>query len=234
MLGIYESSIKKISFETGIPSNTITDALKKFEFNGKVKYSNNYVILVNFMKHQNFNPNMMKSAIDVYNNLPNELKDNSINVDKSDYLKGFETLLKHFGMVSKYEVEEEYEVEDEENNNLIDYSSKNSKELSEIISKNKKDYEAIKAIWNRFADKTGIPKITTISQPRKEKLKGRFKNKDFDILKILSKATEQEYLLENTWFTFDWMIENDNNFVKVLEGNYKVKAKTNEQVNFTI
>lgn len=140
MLGIYESSIKKISFETGIPSNTITEALKKFEINGKVKYSNNYVILVNFMKHQNFNPNMMKSAIDVYNNLPNELKDNDIKVDKSDHLKGFETLLKHFGMVSKYEVEDEIEDELEKENNIDSRKLKFASTLQPFLLTYGKDF----------------------------------------------------------------------------------------------
>lgn len=113
MLGIYESSIKKIAFETGMNQNSITDALKKFESKNKVKYIDNFVILVNFMKHQNFNTNMMKSAIDIYNNLPNSLKDSNIIVDKNNPLEGFETLSKHFGILPKIEVEYEYELEGE-------------------------------------------------------------------------------------------------------------------------
>lgn len=118
MLGIYESSIKKISFETGIDEKTILKDLKHFESKGKVRYENNYVILINFMKHQNFNTNMMKSAIDVYNSLPNVLKDNSIVISKDNPLKGFETLCNHFGMVRKVEVEYKDELEDESKGNL--------------------------------------------------------------------------------------------------------------------
>jgi len=111
MLGIYESSFKKISFETGIPIKTIEEAFKRFETLSKVKYIKNYVIMVNFMKHQNFNTNMMKSAIDIYHNLPNELKDSILVIDKSNPIESFETLSNHFGMVRKVEVE--YELEDE-------------------------------------------------------------------------------------------------------------------------
>ena len=111
MLGIYESSIKKMSFETGINKNDIEKSLKEFQKKGKVKYIDNYVVLVNYMKHQNFNTNMKKSAIDTYNDLPKELKDNTLIVDKSNPLKGFERLLNHYGMVRKVEVE--YELEDE-------------------------------------------------------------------------------------------------------------------------
>lgn len=111
MLGIYESSIKKISFETGLTKSEVSNALKGFEKVSKVKYVNNFVILVNFMKHQNFNTNMKKSAIDIYNNLPNELKDSNLSISKLNPSEGFRTLLNHFGMVRKVEVELEIESE---------------------------------------------------------------------------------------------------------------------------
>lgn len=116
MLGVYELSIKKMSFETGMTEETIEKALKEFETLGKVIYKNNYVILVNFMKHQNYNTNMKKSAIDAYNELPSELKDSEIKVSKSNPLEGFKTLLNHYQRLSKIEVEyeDEYEVEYED------------------------------------------------------------------------------------------------------------------------
>ena len=111
MLGIYEASIKKICFETGLNKETVLKGLKDFERLGKVKYINNYVVLVNYMKHQNYNTNMKKSAIDIYNELPKELKDSKLNIDRSNPSEGFERLLNHYGMVRKIEVE--YEVEEE-------------------------------------------------------------------------------------------------------------------------
>lgn len=111
MLGIYEASFKKISFETGVSIEQVKKAFESFERLSKVKYVKNYVIMVNFMKHQNFNTNMMKSAIDIYNDLPNELKDSNIIVDKLNPSESFETLSKHFGMVRKVEVEYEVEYE---------------------------------------------------------------------------------------------------------------------------
>jgi len=114
MLGIYESSTRKISFETGIKKDDIEKSLKYFEDAGKVKYIHNHVILINYMKHQKFNTNMKKSAIDCYNQLPNDLKIKGVEVTKNNPSKGFETLLKGYGMVSKIEVEVEveYEIED--------------------------------------------------------------------------------------------------------------------------
>lgn len=120
MIGIYEASIKKISFETGISIEIVRKALERFETIGKVKYLNNHVILVNFLKHQNFNFNMKKSAIEAYNELPAFLKmDNLIEIQKDS--EGFETLCKAFGTVRKeeYEIEEEVELEDEEEIEVI-------------------------------------------------------------------------------------------------------------------
>ncbi len=114
MLGIYESSIKKMSFETGIKKDEIEKTLKEFEKVNKVKYINNFVLLVNYMKHQNFNTNMKKSAIDIYNSLPKELKSKDLVISKANPLEGFESLLNHYGMVSKREVEVEYETEGKE------------------------------------------------------------------------------------------------------------------------
>lgn len=111
MLGIYEASIKKISFETGINTSDINKALELFKKSDKVKYLNNYVVLLNYMKHQNYNTNMKKSAIDTYNNLPNELKDNDVVISKDNASEGFERLSKALGMVSKIEVEDESKVE---------------------------------------------------------------------------------------------------------------------------
>lgn len=113
MLGIYESSNKKISFETGLTIEEVFNGLKAFEKIEKVKRIGNYIVLINFMKHQNYNTNMKKSAIDTYNSLPKELKSNSLDVVKDKPIKGFESLLNHYGMVRKIEVE--YEVEKESN-----------------------------------------------------------------------------------------------------------------------
>lgn len=121
MLGIYEISIRKISFETGIPADKITESFVYFEKFEKIKYQNNRVILLNFLKHQKYNLNMKKSAIDCYNSLPDSLKiDGHPILERNN--KGFETLCKGFGMVRKIEEEVEYELEEEkEEENEIEF-----------------------------------------------------------------------------------------------------------------
>lgn len=111
MIGVYESSSKKMSFETGIPQSNIETILGKFEKAKKIKRVGSYVVVLNFIKNQNFNPNMMKSAIDTYNALPNELKANDLIVGKESLSNGLERVRNGLAMVRKVEYEYEYEVE---------------------------------------------------------------------------------------------------------------------------
>lgn len=117
MIGVYESSSKKMSFETGIPQSNIETILTKFEKAKKIKRVGSYVVVLNFIKNQNFNPNMMKSAIDTYNALPKELKANDIIIGKESLSNGLERVRNGLAMVRKveveYKVESKYEREDE-------------------------------------------------------------------------------------------------------------------------
>jgi len=88
MIGIYEITIKRISYDTGLTPERVQKALKSFESESKVFYRDNYVILPNFLKNQNLNTNMQKGAINVYDNLPNWLKDSI----SEKPLKAFESL----------------------------------------------------------------------------------------------------------------------------------------------
>jgi hypothetical protein len=125
MLGIYESSSKKMSFETGIPIQDLEKILKALEGFKRIKRVGNWVLLVNYMKHQNYNPNMKKSAIAIFNELPNELSFNKIDTTNGSIEEQFERVSKALGMVRKYEYEYEDESKDE------DESKKKEQELKE-------------------------------------------------------------------------------------------------------
>ena len=114
MLGVYEITLRKISFDTGIDKTTIEKALKEFESIRKVRFIDNHIMLPNFIKHQSYNTNMKKSAISTYNDLPDGLKIKGYNsVDAQDISKGFISLCEAFGILRKVEVEVEGEGEGE-------------------------------------------------------------------------------------------------------------------------
>lgn len=211
MLGIYESSIKKISFETGIDKPTIEKALKGFETLGKVKRIGNWIVLVNYMKHQNYNLNMKKSAIDAYNSLPKELKNSKIDVSKNNPSEGFETLLNHYGMVRKIEYEYEEEYEEEIKDSLI-------------------DFDKFVSFFNSLEN---LPRINTLTPKRKKSLKARIKDhgKD-DVVKAFKAANTNKFTSGNNstgWkANFDWIVKPDN-MLKLLEGNYSDGSKPQNQ-----
>lgn len=90
--------------------------------------------------------------------------------------------------------------------------------------------------WNSMCERNNtLPKAIGISEVRRKKLKERFKEpaykeKIFEAIDIIPKYP---FLLGGNargWKTsFDWIIHNDNNYLKVMEGFYgKTKSKIDE------
>jgi len=74
LIGIYEVSLKRIAYDTGLGKDTIEKAFKRFEKFGKAIYIDNYVILPNFLKNQSLNNNMQRGAIKEWEEVPKWLK----------------------------------------------------------------------------------------------------------------------------------------------------------------
>jgi hypothetical protein len=74
LIGIYEVSLKRIAYDTGLGKDTIEKAFKRFEKFGKAIYIDNYVILPNFLKNQSLNNNMQRGAIKEWEDVPKWLK----------------------------------------------------------------------------------------------------------------------------------------------------------------
>lgn len=90
------------------------------------------------------------------------------------------------------------------------------------------DFGIYKDFWNHNLKRYGIPTIVSLSQARKNKIKTRLK-KDRDFLehfkiciqKIMSSEFLQGKSKKGNWkVSFDWVIENDKNYLKILEGNF--------------
>lgn len=78
--------------------------------------------------------------------------------------------------------------------------------------------------WNIFAGHYRLAKVEAISDSRRKKLSSRLQEKTFDYFRILDKAKSSAHLRgdnNGSWkITFDWVIENDKNYLKIIEGNY--------------
>lgn len=99
------------------------------------------------------------------------------------------------------------------------------KEIYIELEKEKEiDYISILKIWNG----TNLPKLKLLSQKRKDKIKSRVNEIGIDnFLKSIDLLNNSKFCLgenKNNWKAdLDWLIVNDANIVKVLEGKYNDK-----------
>lgn len=75
-------------------------------------------------------------------------------------------------------------------------------------------------LWNLFAEKKAKPTVKTITKKRQRHLKARLTEQEFDLEEILRKAKDSKFLMGWPGFTFDWIIDGQDNYVKILEGKY--------------
>ena len=58
--GIYEITLRRIAFDTGIDSEMVLKILARFEKEKRVLYKKNWICLVNFIKNQSLNPSVVE------------------------------------------------------------------------------------------------------------------------------------------------------------------------------
>ena len=115
---------------------------------------------------------------------------------------------------------------------------KNKKEEGESVAKAPTPPIESNSIFNELIDYwnsealEGIPRVTRLNKPRKNKIKARLKSnpkfcEDFKVVVQRFSKNINFYTGANdrNWvITFDWIIENESNYLKVLEGNYDDKG----------
>jgi hypothetical protein len=105
--------------------------------------------------------------------------------------------------------------------------SKDKKSVFEFIKNSNPSFiEPYVDFWNLFAAEKSLAQVQKVNDLRNRKFKVRLKEKSFKFCEILRKAAQSEFLMTSgKWFGFDWIIENDSNYLRVLEGNYDNKGK---------
>lgn len=111
LAGIYEITVKRISFETGLNHETIRKGFERFTKDNKAYFvDDNYLFLPNWLKNQNLNSNMKKGVLSIFGQLPKSVLIKILGNHYQTVLKDYQTLL---NTLLKYEVEVEVEVEEE-------------------------------------------------------------------------------------------------------------------------
>ena len=88
MLGIYEISLRRIAFDTGIDRDMVVKIFERFDKKRKASYVAGHVMLHNFHKHQNLNNNMKASALNTAENLPDVIKKHPFTTNIVNVLNG--------------------------------------------------------------------------------------------------------------------------------------------------
>lgn len=137
-------------------------------------------------------------------------------------------------------------IRNKEDNNIIDIKQESGSNdqlsaASDEATASKTDkpkteklpFKEIKEMWNETCP--GFPKLFTISEARKNKMRLRISEmggveKALPLLKqIFTKMQQSNFLKGDNkrgWkASFDWLFENDKNWVKVFEGNYDNKPE---------
>lgn len=104
LCGVYEIAIKRVAFDCGLDLSEVESIIGKFSKDGKIHRHGNWIVLMNALKNQAMNPNMIIACNNQFRNLPNEIKSLPFVIEiteKTDYLeplpKGYLTLTQPFG-----------------------------------------------------------------------------------------------------------------------------------------
>ncbi|TDU80792.1 hypothetical protein EI77_00089 [Prosthecobacter fusiformis] len=71
--GVYEIPVKRIGFDTGLAMPEIKQGLAKLEADGKILRQEDWIAIVNFVKHQTLNPKVRQGILLELNRSPQEL-----------------------------------------------------------------------------------------------------------------------------------------------------------------
>lgn len=149
LLGVYEITLKRICYDTGLTKETVS---KGFESFGKHKKAfltvDNYVILPNWLKNQNLNSNMKIAVAREFAKLPKHIKD-SILTNDSEGLgndsEGFRMIMECLGKY-EIEIEREEEVEGEmerAEKKSFDFYAEEVKKAKEYTDQMSRDYVSL-------------------------------------------------------------------------------------------
>jgi hypothetical protein len=92
LIGIYEITIKRISYDTGITKENVEKGLKGFERVRKAFFIENFIVLPNFLKNQSLNENMKVGVIKLFKSLPIILKNRLLGNDYQTLQNDYQTL----------------------------------------------------------------------------------------------------------------------------------------------
>lgn len=212
------------------PLNTVRLALETFEQFGMIEIINDTIAISNWEKHQNQDAmdkirEQNRQRVAKYRNK----QKSTLEIGQNDKCNVTVTL--PVTLRNATDIDKDIDIDNIEDNKLSSLSK------TECFDKK---YTS-KDIVNLYHDICrSYPKVKALSEKRKTAIKVRLNNYGYDAIKeVFTKAEASDFLKgknnRNWTATFDWLIVSDNNFCKVLDGNYDNgrigKVGNNQQYN---
>lgn len=239
--GIYQITLKKMTYYTGYTEDVIKAILKRFIDGKRIVYDTSTEEIC-ILHKPNYIDRLGKPVVDCLTSELKKVKNKSLITTQLKFMTRIEVRDVYEACTIRRQEEEK-----EEEKELVpkgtpgaDAPVSDDKELREVyksivgdrikveefIRHNRPKFvEPYMNLWNILANEKGLSVVKKINETRRKKIKIRCNDIDFDFLAILDKVREaNDFLLLGNWFTFDWILENDSNYVTILEGKYdKVK-----------
>lgn len=207
----------------------IRTCIKRLISTGEITYksTNRYVVITicNYDKYQEIGNPI---------NEQNNVQTNNQSTDEQRAINEQSTTTKEIKNIRS----KEYNIKDiKQESGSNDQLSSASDEAKAVQPENPKTeklpFKEIKEMWNETCP--GFPKLFTISEARKNKMRLRITEmggleKALPLIKQIFEKMQQSKFLKGDnkrgWkASFDWLFENDKNWVKVYEGNYDNKPE---------
>lgn len=215
------------------PLNTIRLALKCFKDFGMINYDeDNMLYVTNWEKHQNIE-GMDRIREQTRQRVQRHRKKKAIEAAKTDDHKqddgdsneGVTDVTLHETLSNAIEEDKEEDIEEE--GDTIESPAPSV------------PYEEIKDMYNNTC--TSLAKVISLSQKRKKHIKARWNQFKYEIATfetVFMKVQNSSFCSgknDRGWKAdFDWLITNDTNMLKVLEGKYDNKDPTPAQPEQTV
>lgn len=207
----------------------IRTCIKRLISTGEITYksTNRYVVITicNYDKYQEIGNSI---------NEQNNEQTNNQSTDEQRAINEQSTTTKEIKNIRSKEYNIKDIKQESGSNDQLSSASDEAKAVEPAKPKTEKlPFKEIKEMWNETCP--GFPKLFTISEARKNKMRLRIAEmggleKALPLIKQIFEKMQQSKFLKGDnkrgWkASFDWLFENDKNWVKVYEGNYDNKPE---------
>ncbi len=212
------------------PINIVRMAIKVFETFGMIEITDaNEILIRNWEKHQNIEKldkirKDTRERVARYRERQKLLQDNK---SCNECNAGCNVTVQNCNATEEERRKKNKKEEEDIRNKIEDNDIISEDKSSDDISKGKSiTINEIKEFVNLYnSTVVRLSKVEVISETRKNKIKARLKNISLsEWKKVFEKMEASDFCCginnKNWKASFDWILTNDNNYVKVLEGRY--------------